>query len=116
MSKARRARKLHGTAAAEAQRGVSESILSVLTRAGGDLGEAQRVAQDLIDILPVPIFIKARDGRYLGVNRAWEEFFGIDRGKFIGKQVSDLYPGAPWVAEEHQAMDDELWKKPGSQS
>ena len=116
MTKARRARKLHGTAAAEAQRGVSDSILSVLTRTGGDLGEAQRVAQDLIDILPVPIFIKARDGRYLGVNRAWEEFFGIDRGKFIGKQVSDLYPGAPWVAEEHLAMDEELWKKPGSQS
>jgi PAS domain-containing protein len=30
--------------------------------------------------------------------------------------VDDLYPGAPWVAEEHRAMDESLWKMPGSQS
>src|SRR5262249_6087366 len=64
----------------------------------------------------VPVFFKARDGRYLGVNRAWEEFFGIARQSFVGKRVGDLYPQSPWVAAEHQAMDDELWKQPGSQS
>jgi PAS domain S-box-containing protein len=118
MAKAQRARKLSSsaTAAAAARRGVSDSILSVLAQAGGDLGEAQRIAQELIDILPVPVFIKARDGRYLAVNRAWEEFFGIARGKFLGKQVDDLYPGSPWVADEHRAMDEELWKAGGSQS
>jgi PAS domain S-box-containing protein len=30
--------------------------------------------------------------------------------------VKDLYPAAPWVAEEHRVMDEELWKTPGSQS
>src|SRR5580765_4306074 len=94
MAKAQRARKLssNATAAAAARRGVSESILSVLAQAGGDLSEAKRIAQELIDILPVPVFIKARDGRYLAVNRAWEEFFGIARERFLGKQVDDLYP------------------------
>ncbi|MGH8766132.1 MAG: sensor histidine kinase [Burkholderiales bacterium] len=116
MTKAPRARKLSSNAAAEAQRGVSDSILAVLAQAGGDLGEARRIAQELIDILPVPVFIKARDGRYLAVNRAWEEFFGIARETFVGQQVVDLYPGAPWVAAEHQAMDDQLWKAHGSQS
>ncbi|HUK06176.1 MAG TPA: PAS domain S-box protein [Burkholderiales bacterium] len=118
MAKAQRARKLHSNAAgaAAARRGVSQSILSVLAQAGGDLGEAQRIAQELIDILPVPVYIKARDGRYLAVNRAWEEFFGVTRDQFAGKQVADLYPGAPWVAAEHRAMDEELWKAPGSQS
>jgi len=116
MTKARRARKLSSSAATAVQRGVSESILSVLAQARGDLGEAQRIAQELIDILPVPVFIKARDGRYLAVNRAWEEFFSISRAEFVGKQVLDLYPGAPWVAAEHQAMDEELWGAPGSQS
>jgi PAS domain S-box-containing protein len=95
---------------------VSESILSVLSQAGGDLTEAQRIAQELIDILPVPVYLKARDGRYLGVNRAWEEFFGVLRADFLGKQVAELYPSSPWVAAEHQAMDEELWKKPGNQS
>src|SRR6185369_5081523 len=78
--------------------------------------EAQRIAQELIDILPVPVYLKARDGRYLGVNRAWEEFFGVKRTAFLGKLVADLYPSSPWVAAEHLAMDEELWKTPGSQS
>jgi PAS domain S-box-containing protein len=116
MAKPHRARKLSSSASAVARRGVSDSILSVLAKAGGDLGEAQRIAQELIDILPVPVFIKARDGRYLAVNRAWEQFFGMARGEFLGKQVNDLYPNAPWVADEHRAMDEELWRKPGSQS
>ena len=116
MARAQRARKLTGTGAAAARGGLSQSVLSLLAHAGGDLPEAQRLAQQLIDVLPVPVFIKARDGRYLGVNRAWEEFFGIPRQNFVGKQVADLYPQSPWVAAEHQAMDDELWERPGSQS
>jgi PAS domain S-box-containing protein len=116
MAKPSRARKLSGSTAAAVRRGVSDSILSVLARAGGDLDEAQRTARELIDVLPVPVFVKARDGRYLAVNRAWEEFFGIKRESFVGKQVKDLYPAAPWVAEEHRVMDEELWKTPGSQS
>jgi PAS domain S-box-containing protein len=116
MAKAQRARKLSSSGAASVRRDVSESILSVLARAGGDLTEAQRIAQELIDILPVPVYLKSRDGRYLAVNRAWEAFFGVAREDFVGKQVQDLYPSAPWVAEEHRAMDEELWQKPGSQS
>ena len=116
MAKAHRARKLSSSASAAVRRGVSDSILSVIAQAGGDLSEAQRIAQELIDILPVPVFIKARDGRYLAVNRAWEQFFGITRDQFLGKHVDDLYPSAPWVADEHRAMDEELWKTPGSQS
>jgi PAS domain S-box-containing protein len=116
MAKGGRARKLSSSASAALGQGMSESVLSVLTQARGDLPEAQRIAQTLIDILPVPVFIKARDGQYLGVNRAWEAFFGITREKFAGKAVQDLYPNAPWVAAEHQAMDDDLWLHPGSQS
>ena len=118
MAKAQRARKLQSNSAAAVatRRGVSESILSVLARAGGDLGEAQRIAQELIDILPVPVYIKVRDGRLLAVNRAWEEFIGLTRDVVVGKVVADLFPDTPWVAEEHRAMDEELWKQGGSQS
>jgi PAS domain S-box-containing protein len=116
MGKGQRARKLTSSASTAVGRGVSDSILSVLAQAGGDLTEAQRIAQELIDILPVPVYLKARDGRYLGVNRAWEEFFGVERTAFLGKLVADLYPSSPWVAAEHLAMDEELWKTPGSQS
>src|SRR5256885_2147160 len=70
----------------------------------------------LVDALPVPVFFKSRDGRYLGVNRAWEEFFGVRGESFIGKQVADLYPQDPAIAEKHAAMDRELYARPGRQS
>src|SRR5919108_2177545 len=70
----------------------------------------------LVDALPVPVFFKSRDGRYLGVNRAWEEFFGIPSEQFVGKQVADLYPQDPAIAEKHAAMDRELYARGGQQS
>ncbi len=73
-------------------------------------------AFELLDALPVPMFFKARDGRYLGVNRAWEELFGIKRASFLGKQVRDLYPGNPEIAEKHALKDRELWESGGAQS
>jgi PAS domain S-box-containing protein len=73
-------------------------------------------AFELLDRLPVPMFFKARDGRYLGVNKAWEELFGIERASFLGKQVRDLYPKNPEIAEKHVIKDRELWEHPGSQS
>src|SRR2546429_568008 len=73
-------------------------------------------ALQLVEALPVPMFVKSRDGRYLGVNRAWEEFFGLSRTSFLGKQVKDLYPQSPAIAQKHLEMDGELWRKPGGQS
>src|SRR5471030_2567571 len=88
------------------------SVLEVLGARRDDL----RVAQELIEVLPIPVFFKGRDGRYLGVNRAWEEFFGVPRAEMVGGSVTDLYPGDPATAERHAAMDAQLWKSPGRQS
>ncbi|HEV3008719.1 MAG TPA: PAS domain S-box protein, partial [Burkholderiales bacterium] len=73
-------------------------------------------ALELLERLPVPMFVKARDGRYLGVNKAWEELFGVKRASFLGKQVRDLYPQNPEIAEKHVLKDRELWEHPGAQS
>src|SRR6478752_8157935 len=88
------------------------SMLAVLGARRGDL----HVAQELIEVLPMPVFFKGRDGRYLGVNRAWEDFFGIPRADIVGGNVADLYPGSPAVAARHAAMDEALWEHPGSQN
>ena len=73
-------------------------------------------ALQLVEALPLPMFVKSRDGRYLGVNKAWEEFFGVSRASFLGKQVKDLYPQNPAIAEKHLEMDGQLWRNPGGQS
>jgi len=90
-----------------------------IQRAGREAGEEAlplEAAFKLVEHLPVPVFFKARDGRYLGVNRAWEQFFGISRAAFAGKHVADLYPQDPDIAARHAAMDRQLYEHPGSQS
>src|SRR5437762_5843480 len=88
-----------------------------LQRARGEEQPASPLdaAFKLVDSLAVPVFFKSRDGRYLGVNRAWEEFFGLKGESFIGKEVRDLYPQDPAIAERHADMDRQLYAHPGRQ-
>ena len=72
--------------------------------------------QQLIEAVPQPIFFKDAEGHYLGVNAAWEKFFGIPRKQFIGKSVFELYPDDQALAKRHNARDRELFDRPGSQS
>jgi len=94
---------------------LADRITEDLRKSEASLAEAQRMTQQLIEALPNPIFYKDTDGRYLGVNKAWEKFFGLSRETFIGKTVHDLYPHSPEVAEQRDAMDQLLWSRPGTQ-
>jgi diguanylate cyclase (GGDEF)-like protein/PAS domain S-box-containing protein len=80
------------------------------------LGAEQRRTQELIEVLPNPVYFKGTDGRYLGVNKAWEAYFGTPRTAFLGKTVHDLYPGDPETAKRLEADDQGLWQHPGSKS
>jgi diguanylate cyclase (GGDEF)-like protein/PAS domain S-box-containing protein len=94
---------------------LANRITEDLRRSEASLAEAQRMTQQLIEALPNPIFFKGTDGRYLGVNKAWEAYFSTPREAFLGKSVHDLYPGNIEVADRLHAMDQELWARPGSQ-
>jgi PAS domain S-box-containing protein len=94
----------------------AQAARALLETPGAEVSDRLRVAQDLIEALPIPVFFKARDGKYLGVNKAWEEFFGIPRSAIIGASVAALYPRDPAIAQRHLAMDEALWRNPGSQS
>jgi diguanylate cyclase (GGDEF)-like protein/PAS domain S-box-containing protein len=85
-------------------------------RTAEDLREQLSFIQQLIEAVPQPIFFKDTDGRYLGVNSAWERFFGIPREKFIGKSVFELYPHNQDLARRHHAKDQDLFAAPGSQT
>lgn len=67
----------------------------------------------LLKTLPVPVFYKGLDGRYLGMNRAFEEFFGKRKEDLLGKTVSDIC--APEDAKKFGAKDQELYKSKGTQ-
>ena len=116
MQKAHQGGNPSGSDAAAASHGGEPRLPFVVLDASQALPETLHAAQELIESLPVPVFFKDREGNYLGVNKAWEEFFGIPREKFLGKRVMDLYPRSPEVANKHHAMDEELWRHPGRQS
>jgi len=91
------------------------SLFTARGRNRKGLPERLADAQELIEALPVPVFVKGRDGRYLAVNKAWEEFFGIPRDAMVGKTVFDREEN-PSIAARHQARDEELWNHPGRRS
>ncbi len=94
---------------------LATAMTQYLRKSEARLSEAQSMTQVLIEALPNPIFFKGTDGRYLGVNKAWEEYFGTPRESFIGKTVHDLYPNNRDVADRLHAMDQVLWDNPGRQ-
>jgi len=79
------------------------------------LPEQVSLAKGMIEIFPYPVFIKGRDGRYLALNKAWEDFLGVKREDLIGKTVDDLYSHIPEIAEKSREMDKALWASGGTQ-
>ncbi len=92
------------------------AVFSGLAKGRDENPEALRVARELIEALPIPVYFKARDGRHLGANKAWEAYFGVARESFIGKTVQDLFSETPEVAAKHHAADEDLWRNPGTRS
>jgi diguanylate cyclase (GGDEF)-like protein/PAS domain S-box-containing protein len=71
-------------------------------------------AEQLLEVIPSPVFYKDADGRYLGCNGAYERFLGKRRGELIGRTVHDIAP--PALAERYLAADLELFRHPGTQT
>jgi PAS domain S-box-containing protein len=92
---------------------LAASITEDLRQSEARLARAQRMTQELIEVLPNPVYFKGVDGRYLGVNKAWEAYFGMPRQAFLGNTVHDLYPDHPEVAARLHADDQLLWDSPG---
>jgi PAS domain S-box-containing protein len=82
-------------------------------RMESSLKESASFLNTLLEAMPVPVFYKDVEGRYTGVNRAFETFFGKTRAELVGKTVFDIAPHD--LAELYHARDLELFHKPGMQ-
>ena len=69
--------------------------------------------QQLIDTIPIPIFYKDVEGRYLGCNRAFESDTGMSRADIVGKTVFEV--GPPDLAQIYHEQDLSLLRNPGVQ-
>lgn len=50
-----------------------------------------RDLEAVLDIIPVPVFIKDKNFRYIGCSRAFCEYFGLSKEKILGRTAFDLY-------------------------
>jgi PAS domain S-box-containing protein len=93
-----------------------QQLLADVSDSRRKLNEQLHFIEELIEALPVPMFYKNRQGYYLGVNAAWEGFFGMRRTEIVGKTVNELYPWQPEIAAMHERKDAELFAHPGVQT
>ena len=77
------------------------------------LQEAVIFQQRLIDALPVPVFYKDSEGRYLGCNSSFEKFFGQKKEQVTGKSAYELVPKE--MADIYHEKDLALLQNPGTQ-
>ncbi|TMK89303.1 MAG: PAS domain S-box protein, partial [Actinobacteria bacterium] len=59
--------------------------------------ESEKRLRDLIDATTAVIYVKALDGRYLLVNRRYEQLTGFARDEVVGRTDAELWP-APYAA------------------
>ena len=78
------------------------------------LGRKKLFGKTLMDTIPIPVFYKDRDGKYLGLNTAFETFIGATKERLIGKSVFDIHP--PELAEKYNSKDNELFNSGGVQT
>jgi PAS domain S-box-containing protein len=72
-------------------------------RAEESLRSSQQLLQAIIDNATAVIYVKDLEGRYLLLNRRYEELFNIDRAKLAGKTDYDIFPKA--AADAFRAFD-----------
>ncbi|MBN2857336.1 MAG: PAS domain S-box protein [Candidatus Delongbacteria bacterium] len=77
------------------------------------LKESEELFKALLNNVPLPIFYKSIEGKYLGCNRAFEKFIGKTEVEIIGKTVYDLAPGD--IAQVYSERDLELFVNGGKQ-
>ncbi len=85
-----------------------------LRKMGIEVEERLHFTAQLIDSIPIPLFYKDEQGRYLGCNHAFEEFIGYTQHEIIGKSVHELSPKE--LAETYFVADNALFDKPGVQT
>ncbi len=100
--------------------GIPERYIAIRTditdrkRMEVQLSEQLHLVEELIEAIPIPVYLKDTEGRYIRLNRAFEQLFRISRETFIGRTLHDLLPVDE--ARQHAEKDAELFASKKMQS
>ncbi|MDF2564111.1 MAG: sensor signal transduction histidine kinase [Massilibacillus sp.] len=64
---------------------------------------------EVLNSIPVPLFIKDLDGIYINCNKSYEKFIGLHKDEIIGKSVYNLAPKK--LADVYHTKDQELFEQ-----
>lgn len=78
------------------------------------LSEQLHLVEELIEAIPIPVYLKDNAGHYIRLNRAFEQFFQVRRESLLGRTLKDLLP--PEDAQIHADKDAELFASKNMQS
>jgi diguanylate cyclase (GGDEF)-like protein/PAS domain S-box-containing protein len=83
---------------------VTHEDVSARQRAVKELERTRNFLDTVLENVPATIIVKnARDLRYILLNRASEDFYGVERERFLGKTAHDVFP--PGEADDMEARD-----------
>jgi PAS domain S-box-containing protein len=69
---------------------------------------ARELTEQILDQLPIPVFLKDREGHFVRFNRQFQEFYQMSREQLMGARIEDFTPHA-WASVTRQ--EDELaWR------
>ena len=58
---------------------------------------ARELTEQILDQLPIPVFLKDRHGRFVRFNRQFQQFYQMSREQLMGARIEDFTPAA-WAA------------------
>lgn len=83
-----------------------------LRAAHADLKRSLRFTEVLLEAIPIPIFYKDHDRRFLGCNQSFSDFTGIGTATLEGKTADEIWPDLP---AKFTHMDHKLFMEGGRQ-
>ena len=69
---------------------------------------ARELTEQILDQLPIPVFLKDREGRFVRFNRQFQEFYQRTRAQLMGARIED-FTSAGWAAVTQQE-DEQAWR------
>ena len=93
-----------------------EALLQSLEESHRTQSEQLHFHLQLLAALPIPIYFKDTGGLCLGVNKAWENLYGICAAEIVGRTAQDMFSDVPEFIAYHLPMDAELLHHPGRQT
>lgn len=76
--------------------------VAFLSKQAASFGLDNIEEQDLIEALPLPVFVKNREQILTQVNRALEEFTGLGREAIVGKSCEEISSDKQFIATNHE--------------